>query len=300
VYRIGPDASWVLKKTAKRIGAARAVAAWTRALSAAGVRTVSPEPGLEENPLLQDEACWVIYPFIAGEPYRGLRSQILAAGALLGRIHAFGMGEDRMSREDRAAIASALRVHAELPDPIEPHVLSNDLVAFEETFRKHAPDLLPIVNAVLEPASERYTEHTLPALRGVSFPTVIGTWDFKASNLVYEKDDRPVLIDPDNAGVLPRIFDLAISVVLFHNFDAAAAPRRTFDADEWQTYRDAYLEHVTLTTLERKYWPTVLSAAWIDEGLHALRTAEEQWANPDVRPWLESLLSFQPERFPLD
>jgi hypothetical protein len=44
----------------------------------------------------------------------------------------------------------------------------------------------------------------------------------------------------------------------------------------------------------------VLSAAWLDEGVYALLSAKEQWANRDVRPWLESLMNFDPERFRLE
>ena len=39
--------------------------------------------------------------------------------------------------------------------------------------------------------------------------------DYKANNLIYK--DTPVLIDPDNAKWIPRMFDLALALLLFHN-----------------------------------------------------------------------------------
>ena len=53
--------------------------------------------------------------------------------------------------------------------------------------------------------------HALPSLRTADLPAAAVTSDFKANNLVYTSTG-PVMVDPDNGGVEPRLLDLALAV----------------------------------------------------------------------------------------
>ena len=64
-------------------------------------------------------------------------------------------------------------------------------------------------------------------------PHVATPHDFKANNLVLIPE--PFLIDPDNATWIPRIFDLALTLLLFHN-EHDQAPDRVFTIDEWKLF----------------------------------------------------------------
>src|SRR5690242_9326240 len=97
VYRLSNDrGAWYINSAQKPYARAQAVAAWTRDLADQGLSLVTPAQGFGENPrafhpgkdLNAAEEVWVVYPFIAGQPYTGDDVQIRAAGALLGAIHA--------------------------------------------------------------------------------------------------------------------------------------------------------------------------------------------------------------------
>jgi Ser/Thr protein kinase RdoA (MazF antagonist) len=106
------------------------------------------------------------------------------------------------------------------------------------------------------PWHRTFIAETLPAIRDSALPFVADTIDFKASNLVYTATG-PVLIDPDNADYLPRVLDLAIAALLFHN-ELETAPPRLFTQSEWDAFAQAYSGRVNLTDLEVELWPTAL------------------------------------------
>lgn len=68
------------------------------------------------------------------------------------------------------------------------------------------------------------------ALSARDLPCVETPYDFKADNLIYVAQDRPVLIDPEHALSLPRVFDLALVLLLFHNA-LDSAPDRVLLSD---------------------------------------------------------------------
>ncbi len=331
VYRVGPGGAWVLKRTRSPIAAGRAIADWTRALKAAGIRSVAPIADLPENPMAIGDESWVLYPFVSGSPYEGRVDQLRAAGRLLGSIHALA------ANGVKGPVATDLKHHPTVPI-LDSEDLESGLEQLNKAVAKHAPDLAEETRSISQIEGRRFALQTAPALRDEMLPTAICTWDYKASNVVFsaeasandleaetsdlktetgteaesetetnhlkteadtESETVATLIDPDNASSIPRLFDLAISVVLFNNFESEAAPRRVFSPDEWCVYRGAYLEAISLNDLEHEVWDHVLHAAWMDEGLYVLYADPEEWANPDVRPFFESLLRFDIAEFPL-
>lgn len=122
--------------------------------------------------------------------------------------------------------------------------------------------------------------------------------DYKAANLVFGHDG-PVLVDPDNGGREPRLFDLALALVLFHH-ECPTAPDRMLTAEEWAAFASAYLVHVSLTEQERALWPAAIDHVLWEEGTWALEDAEDSaWANPRDRSSMLDLARATPERYPL-
>lgn len=286
----GHDA--VVKVTATKPGRAEAMAAWTRALAADGIPVVSPLPLDAPNPQLIDGQWWVVYPFVDGDPYRGGVDDARAAGDLLGRLHAAPVSSE---------VLAALRQY-EFPD--------GDLASARddlETLRRLIPDHLgeqdaaPLLAGV-EQLLERWWHNALPTLRAADaaepLPRTGVSSDFRSTNII-RSGAAFVLVDPDNGGCEPRLFDLAMAVVLFHR-EARTAPGRMFSADEWHAFYGAYSAHVTLTEREREFWPLALDHMLWEEGTWALEdTDAAEWADPRERGYLTELAVALPEDFPL-
>ncbi|HIE5440543.1 phosphotransferase [Serratia marcescens] len=79
-----------MKRTRPTSGEARALAAYLTALHRQGVDVVAPTACPQEIA----GSMWVVYPFVAGEKYAGRDEQIIAAGRLLGRIHALSSADN--------------------------------------------------------------------------------------------------------------------------------------------------------------------------------------------------------------
>ena len=150
--------------------------------------------------------------------------------------------------------------------------------------------------------AERCWSTALPALRAADhadpLPRAGVSSDCKAGNLVFV-DAMPVLVDPDNGGVEPRIFDLALAVILFHN-ECTTAPGRLLDLDEWTRFASAYLRHVTLSQRERDLWPLALDHMLWEEGTWVLQDNDEDaWADARQGVQLLDLALTAPARYPL-
>ena len=223
------------------------------------------------------EQVWVVYPFIHGTAYAGASSEIRAAGALLGRIHAVGMHH-----------AFGLKV-SETVVPIAADEVAHDTDAIVQRVAQAFPDRAAAARALLLERTQRYVQDVLPRLLALRLPLTNASWDYKASNLVYAPDGGPVLVDPDNAGRIPRTYDLAIATLLFHN--EAGEPGRVFSAPEWHTFVEGYAQHVRLSAEELSVWDDVLLCAWIDEALWLLREDEAGWSDRRQSGMLMSLLS---------
>jgi hypothetical protein len=266
----------VVKRTATKAANAVAMATWTRAARASGFPVVAPTDLGVTNPQQLGSDWWVVYPWVAGEAYRGTLDEIRSAADLLGRQHTLAVDASRLRRYTWPE-ADPADVEAELA-----------------RLARRIPDLQR-----LRSRADRWRARSLPALRAADLPAVGVRSDFKANNLVFTRAG-PVLVDPDNGGFEPRLFDLALAVVLFHH-ECPGAPGRLFSREEWSVFRGTYAAHVALSAEERALWPAALDHMLWDEGSWALDDNDDAaWADPRQGAFLRDLAGTGPERFPLD
>lgn len=186
---------WVLKRTGLAHSTGVAIGRWLTALRQLGVSIVAPAPHLAPNPRqLDDGKEWVVYPFVEGTGYHALDDEIADAGRLLGQMHAADLPETNdLLTYDRPV------VHA--LDWTEKHLASAMSAMRDYGFEASRLEVM-----TAQRISVATTVEGLP-LAGCSF-------DFKASNLVFGPE--PTLIDPDHAARMPRLYDLAVALLLFH------------------------------------------------------------------------------------
>lgn len=280
VFRLAnSDGLWIVKSTQTPLSRAQAIAAWTRSLAALGLSVVTPAPGFGDNPRVfqhdDQEQVWAVYPFIQGSPYQGDTAHIRTAGDLLGKIHAAGTDQD-FGLKHRATIVT-----------IEAKEVEADTAQVLRFTQQAFPHSVEAARAQLQMQAQRYFQQARPRLATTRLPVTNCSWDYKASNLVYQAAG-PVLVDPDNGGRIPRAYDLAIAALLFHN--EGAGPGRVFTADEWHVFLDGYGQHVQLSELEKSSWEDILLCAWMDEALWLLQDDETGWADPKQSGLLRSLL----------
>ncbi|MDF1664218.1 MAG: aminoglycoside phosphotransferase family protein [Planctomycetota bacterium] len=291
VYRLSKGGrDWVLKRAAKDPKRAKAVCSWLASLTAQACKVVSPETFPGENPrrfrMGEEAEMWVVYPFIEGIPYTGSQAQFRQAGALLGQIHS--MEQEDLGLPQLQSIVA-----------IDSEVYEEDKETILNCVRRALPELEKRAVAQLNQFGERYFSEVLDELIQESFPQVNCTWDFKASNLIYPPGESPWLIDPDNAGFIPRIYDLAIAALLFHN-DGILEQSRALTLEQWTSFLQGYVEKVALTAQERRHWQNVLLAVWMDEALWLLANHEEGWQDPRQEKYLAELLLIDLDQFSLD
>ena len=273
--------SVVMKCTGQRT--ALALAAWTRQLDSTGVSVVTPARLDHRNPSQVEGQWWVVYPFIEGETYTATPGQIVAAGDLLGRMHT--------ATVDTTGLRSYTWPTAEADE------ITATCQKMATTFADYAGPDAALCTAALADLGRRYSQN-LPSLRAAELPTAAVSSDFKANNLVYTATG-PVMVDPDNGGLEPRLLDLALAVALFHN-ECSTAPARLFTRGEWDSFIDGYLTHVTLTATERRFWPAALDHILWDEGTWALEDNDPtSWTDPHQCAFLIDLARTDPTRYPL-
>lgn len=283
VYHLGDErGEWIVKRTAGSPERALAIACWTRSLQDHGIRVVAPAPGFGENPRFfpSCEEAWVVYPFIHGMPYTASRGQIRAAGELLGAIHAAGQ-ENSYGLPEHSTVIE-----------IDPEEAESDAAQVLALVRRYFPAEAEAAEAALAARTRRYFEQALPALLQTTLPLANGPWDYKASNLIYAAEEAPVLIDADNGGRIPRLYDLAIAALLFHN---EARAEQVFTPAEWAVFLEGYATRVNLTPGERNAWSDVLLCAWMDEALWLLANDEAGWEEAHQSRLLLSLLLLDPD-----
>ena len=233
-----------------------------------GIPIITPALNFGENPrtfhISPDvEEVWAVYPYIAGNAYYGNLTQIAAAGRLLGEIHAAGMqGDFGLKRIDSVVAISAAEIE-------------EDIKTILQTVHRFLPEYTVQAREILAQRSEKYFQESLPRLTGTELPLANCSWDYKASNLIYQTDASPILIDADNAGYIPRAYDLAIAALLFHN--EGKGPARLFTRAEWETFLAGYTRRVRFTQLEKQAWNDLLLCAWIDEGMWLLGDDQSGW-----------------------
>lgn len=281
----------VVKKTAEARERAEGMAVWTRMLMANGFPVVAPI-GLDvPNPQAIGEDWYVVYPFIEGRPYAA-GDDVAALGDLLGRLHA---------TQVRTGIVGGLRTYS------WPEATRDDVDADLAAFREQLPRVLGAEDAAkslaaLHSLADRWWDHSLPALRAAddehALPYASVTSDYKAANVIFSASG-PTVVDPDNGGWEPRLFDLAMAVVLLHN-ESPSAPARMMTAQEWNDFYSSYARHISLTSTERKLWPAALDHMAWEEGTWALEDNEDA-AYADARQggYLRDLATMPMERFQL-
>lgn len=282
VYRLGNDqGDWIIKRTQKPLARGQAVAAWTWSLAAQGIQIITPAGGFGENPRAfigtdHEDEPWVVYPFIDGVTYTGSAAQIDAAGSLLGEIHAAATQKDFGLKRQETAIA------------IDADEIEEDIEGILQHVQAFFPESTAQARETLTRRAQRYFQQALPTALEAQLPLAVCSWDYKASNLIYQNNTSPILVDVDNAAYIPRIYDLAIAALLFHN--EGMGPTRLFTPAEWAAFLDGYARHVQFTQVENQIWEDLLLCAWIDEGLWLLHNDESGWAEPRQAQMLSSLL----------
>lgn len=292
----------VVKRTAGQGHRAAAMADWTRALAAAELPVVTPADLAAANPQAvpasQDDGepdWWVVYPFVTGRPYAGTLDDIAAAGDLLGHLHAVELPGNLRDR---------LRPYAWTD--VTHDAVEGDLETLDAAFAQNVPHRATDASTTVHTLAERWWTVSLPALVAADdkelLPRAGVTSDYKASNLVWATvgdRERPVLVDPDNGGLEPRILDLALALILFHN-ECPTAPSRLLTAAEWERFATAYLRHVDLTDRERELWPAAVDHMLWEEGTWVLEDNDtDAWADPRQGAQLLDLALATPSGYPL-
>ncbi|MBZ9751167.1 phosphotransferase [Deinococcus sp. HMF7604] len=277
------DCRAVLKRTS--LNHAPGIAAWSQALAQAGVQVLAPLPGptvlLPEG--AGDSSRWVLYPFVEGRRYQGLDQDLERAGALLGQIHAAGPDQTF----DLPHLAAVRAFTASDLQALSDEVLEGLARAQLSTARPAA---------LLAERQIQYLTGALPRAVSQPLPMVNCSWDHKAANLVYLPSGEPVLVDPDNAARMPRVYDLALTALSFHlDPSLHSGPAQLMTPAQWATFLRGYSQHIDLTPLEHQMWPDVLLCAWMDEALWQLSQVGDGWQDEAAREvWLELLTLPQP------
>lgn len=257
---------------------------WENLLIDSGVKVVAPINYEGEYYFKDEDLHWVMYPFIEGRLYNGSMEDIRKAGQLLGQIHSvsssteytFEHGFHWFDYED------------EFIEEVE-----EDFAAINKNF----PDIIKMEkHKELFDSLKELVNTKFRGLKSLRVPYVDGVWDYKANNLVYVGND-PVLIDPDNSGFIPRVFDLALALILFHT-EINGIQAKTFDVDQWNEFLKGYLKYVTLTKQELKVWHEFTRFVYVDEALWAINELEDHESDRQ-KEFMKSLLLFEPSIYKL-
>ena len=268
VYRIKyGDYDVVVKRTQSR---AESVIAYTTMLKDNGVNVVTPVDLQVDNPLKIEETNFVVYPFIEGMQYSGIEKEIFEAGELLGKIHS-------LSPPSNAYNLLEYDVYDFNQQEVEESM---------DSIVQHAEKAGVKIDTVLLESKLLGSVAIQEELYHAELPHVATPHDYKANNLVLIPE--PYLIDPDNATWIPRIFDLALALLLFHN-EHKEAPDRVFSIHEWELFLSGYKSHITLTDKERVFWIKAKQHVFLDEVMWLMAEYEDDWKNPSQQNLFKSL-----------
>ncbi|NBJ69851.1 phosphotransferase [Roseburia sp. 1XD42-34] len=261
----------IVKKTQKPLGRARTLAAYTQFLQENDVSVVTPIKMDVDNPQAIGQDCYVVYPFIKGEKYRASNEQIYTAGALLGNIHALSPAKGQY-------LLSSYNVYDFTHEEVEESV--GAIATHAQT--NHVSLKIAVLKEKLLSCVSMQTE-----LQQLSLPHVLTPHDYKANNLVYTPE--PYLIDLDNAARVPRIFDLALALLLFHN-EMNTAPDIVFTVEQWNAFLAGYYNYVQLTDLEKESWDIALKHVFLDEVMWLMAEVLEDWEKKSQRKLFSSVV----------
>ncbi|MFY8330117.1 phosphotransferase [Vagococcus carniphilus] len=274
VYKIKKESqSYVIKQTRSSIEESNHVALFLERLNQLGIQIVTPVKLDVNNPLEIDEEVWTVYPFINGQKYTGTDQQIVEAGKLLGSIHALSSNNNK----------ETLAVYEEYE--FEEKDIQDDFSIIETHLKSEEKKQ---INSIKNSIPRLIKQQEI--LKTLNLPKVATPYDFKADNLIYQTDNTPYLIDPDNAIFIPRIFDLALTLLLFHNV-LESAPKTTWTPDKWELFLKGYKQYVTLTKEEINYFPIAVEHLFIDEVVWLMADFEEGWRNNRQRNFFLSIFT---------
>lgn len=257
----------IVKRTQRK---AHEVMAYTAMLKDKGVNVVTPVKLQRDNPQKIEDTYFVVYPFIEGSVYSGKEQEILAAGRMLGHIHSL------------SPIANTYNL-------LEYNVYDFNQQEVEESMEKiiHFAEKYGVEIDVELKAKLLESVGNQNDLYHAGLTHVATPHDFKANNLILVPE--PYLIDPDNATWIPRIFDLALALLLFHN-EHDKAPDRIFTRAEWELFLSGYKEYITLTDQEKVFWQMAKQHVFLDEVMWLMAEYEEDWQNPSQKSLFKSLI----------
>jgi Ser/Thr protein kinase RdoA (MazF antagonist) len=268
VYRVkSGDQDVVVKRTQRR---AENVMAYIKMLKGQGINVVTPVKLQVENPQKYEDTNFVVYPFIEGKKYAGKEKEIYEAGKMLGQIH-------RISPATNAYDLLEYDVYDFNEQEVEESM---------EAIMQHADKAGITIDPKLKTKLLESVANQQD-LYHAALPYVATPHDFKANNLVLIPE--PYLIDPDNAAWIPRIFDLALVLLLFHN-EHVDAPDRIFTIEEWELFLSGYKEYIMFTDQETAWWDKAKQHVFLDEVMWLMAEYEEDWQNPAQQALFKSLI----------
>lgn len=260
---------YIVKRTQNQ---ARKVMEYVMMLKENGVNVVTPVPLKTANPQMIGNETYVTYPFIDGNSYIGEDMEIIEAGRLLGKIHYLSPPENIYNL-----------VAYDIFDFTEEEVTES-----VRKIKKYAESFHVNIEIAQLEAKLMQTVSQQEELKNSGLPLVATPNDYKANNLIYTPR-RPYLIDPDNATWIPRIFDLALALLLFHN-EIATGPDGVFTTKEWRTFLSGYKEYVSISDLERTNWQWAVEHVFLDEVMWIMAEVEEDWSKPAQQNLFASLI----------
>lgn len=261
VYKIQ---NYIIKKTEYPLERAWNLVRYILHLKENGIPVVAPVNINTSNPKQIDDACYICYPFINGSNYQGTEKEIMQAGELLGHIHALSSSGNTFDLREYDVFDF---YHHEVDDHMKK--ISDFASAYQVNI--HIQKLKDVLHRAVENQGK---------LKKSSLNWVETPHDYKANNLIFQS--KPVLIDPDNAKRIPRIFDLALALLLFHN-ELYSAPDRTFTPKEWKLFLEGYRKYQTLTNEEIKAWEETVLHVFLDEVMWLMAEVEEDWQRKEQR-----------------
>ncbi|MER2030122.1 MAG: phosphotransferase [Solibacillus sp.] len=268
VYRVKyGNQDVVVKRTQSRAGS---VMSYTNMLKDKGINVVTPVKLKVDNPQKYEDTNFVVYPFIKGQKYTGKDNEIYEAGKMLGQIHSYSPVSNFYD----------LLVY-DVYDFYEEEVEES----MEAIFQHANKAGLKIDSAIKAKLMESVANQQ--ELYHANLPHVATPHDYKANNLVFIPE--PYLIDPDNAAWIPKIFDLALALLLFHN-EHEEAPDRIFTIDEWELFLLGYKEYMDITDEEKRFWEKAKQQVFLDEVMWLMAEYEVDWQKSSQQNLFKSLL----------
>ncbi|WP_413381009.1 phosphotransferase [Alkalihalobacillus sp. 1P02AB] len=268
VYKVD---EMIIKRTQSPLEKSKRLIRYTTYLNQHGVPVVLPVSLKVDNPQQIQDDCYVAYPFIQGNKYTASEKNIRQAGELLGKIHALSPANNPYQLP-----------HYHVFDFYK-HEVEESIVSIRQFTKQYQANI----------DTERLYEHLLEsvqsqeAIKAANIQWLLTPHDYKANNLIYQK--QPILIDPDNAIWIPKLFDLALSLLLFHN-ELDSAPNRVFTNEEWRWFLEEYYTYSSIKEEEKEWWLAALNHVFLDEVMWLLAEVEEDWERIEQRQLFESVV----------